>query len=178
MSVAVYTLCADNLMQQLNKLNEPPFLLIIQWMNVLIDTWVIVMKLKIPNPPLPSPHLPSTSMPRTVLAITVKRELSLQQATFSLSFRWVNILHAWTVNSVNRLVKNPKHIIQQSPFHPSLPKSKLHLRHMQASSLVCQNNFTPLHHKCQTTCLHVIMMRMGKHQGWMERWLLSCTLDS
>ena len=38
------------------------------------------------------------------------KEMSFQQAICYLSFRWVNKLYAWTVNSVNRLVKNPKHI--------------------------------------------------------------------
>ena len=41
---------------------------------------------------------------------TVKRKLSFQQAICYMSFRQVNILHAWTVNSVNRLLKIPKHI--------------------------------------------------------------------
>ena len=35
-------------------------------------------------------------------ASTVKRKLSFQQAICYPSFRWVNILYAWTVNSVNR----------------------------------------------------------------------------
>ena len=51
---------------------------------------------------------------------TVIRELSFLKDICYLSFRWVNILHAWTVNSMNRLVKNPKHVLQQSPFYPSL----------------------------------------------------------
>ena len=33
----------------------------------------------------------------------VERKLSFQQAICYLSFRWVNLLHAWTVNSGNRL---------------------------------------------------------------------------
>ena len=49
----------------------------------------------------------------TAHQFTVKRKLS-----FHLSFRWVNILHAWTANSVNRL--------QQSHYHPSLTFSHPH----------------------------------------------------
>ena len=50
----------------------------------------------------------------------VKRKLSFQQAICYLSLCWVNILHAWTVNSVNRLVKNPKHITAITfPFKPN-----------------------------------------------------------
>ena len=49
-----------------------------------------------------------STAPATAHRYTTNRELSFQQAICYLSFRWVNILHAWTVNSVNRLVKNPK----------------------------------------------------------------------
>ena len=45
---------------------------------------------------------------------TVKRELLFQQAICYLSLRWVNILHAWTVNFVVQSTS------QQSPLHPSL----------------------------------------------------------
>jgi len=38
----------------------------------------------------------------------INGELSFQQAICYMSFRWVNVLHAWTVNAVKRLVKNPK----------------------------------------------------------------------
>ena len=40
---------------------------------------------------------------------------TFQQAICYLSFRWLNILHTWTVNYVTRLVMNPK-TIQQSCF--------------------------------------------------------------
>ena len=59
---------------------------------------------------------------------TVKRELLFQQAICYLSFKWVNILHAWTENSVNGLVKNSKHITPiASPPKPDLT----HLHHKQ-----------------------------------------------
>ena len=38
------------------------------------------------------------------------KRLSFQPAIYYLSFRWVNTSHASTVNSVNKLVKNPKNI--------------------------------------------------------------------
>ena len=66
---------------------------------------------------------------------TVKRELSFQQAICYLGFRWVNILHAWTENSVNRLVKNPKtncpciHTVKRElPFHKPFGDSYLSFR--------------------------------------------------
>ena len=75
-------------------------------------------------------------------------KLSFQQATCCLSFRWVNILHAWTVNSVNRLVKNPKHITEMT--FPS--KADIYPFASHAHSQECRTNFTNLHYECQTTC--------------------------
>ena len=48
--------------------------------------------------------------PRAVPPSVMKRELPFQQVIYYMSFRWVNILHAWTVNFVNKVLKNPKHI--------------------------------------------------------------------
>ena len=53
-----------------------------------------------------------------------------------------NIVHAWTVNFENRLVKNPKHITQ-SPLNPNL--TFIHLHHKQ---LIKNAKITHLHHKC------------------------------
>ena len=78
--------------------------------------------------------------------LTVKRESSFQQAICYLSFRWLNI---WTVNCVNRLAKNPKHSLQQSPLHARKP-NHYHLHHKQ---LVKNAKITHMHHKCQSTCL-------------------------
>ena len=75
----------------------------------------------------------------------VKRELSFQQAICYLSFRLVNILHGLTVHSVNRLVKNPKHItamdilnimvlarVCMAVLHQLVKNAKIiHLYHMQ-----------------------------------------------
>ena len=56
--------------------------------------------------------------------VFAKMELSFQQVICNLSFRWVNILHSWTVNSVNRLIKNPKHITAIT-----VPLTFTHLHH-------------------------------------------------
>ena len=53
----------------------------------------------------------------------------------------MNILHARTVKSVNRLVKNPEHITQ-SPLHPNVTLTYLH--HKQ---LVKNAQITHLQHK-------------------------------
>ena len=53
--------------------------------------------------------------------IHCKKGMSFQQTVCYMSFRCVNILHAWTVNSANRLVKNSKHITSfTSPPKPDL----------------------------------------------------------
>ena len=60
---------------------------------------------------------------------TVKRKLSFQQAICYQSFRWVNILYAWTVKSVNRMFKNSKHMTAitspSKPGHLQLVKNAL-----------------------------------------------------
>ena len=75
-----------------------------------------------------------------------------------------HILHEWIVNSVNRLVSNT---LQQLPFHQNL--IFIHFHHKWVVQ-ECQNNFTHLHHKSQTS--YLLVMRMGKHQAWMNSWLL------
>ena len=63
--------------------------------------------------------------------------------------------------SVNSLVSNPN-TLQQSPFHPT--KSDIYPFTSQPSSQECQNNFTNLHHKCQTTCLWCAWVNVT--HGW------------
>ena len=82
-----------------------------------------------------------------------------------LSFRWVNILYAWTIMySVSRLVKN------QSPFPPSLIVC---ITIYYASSQECWNHFSHLHHKCQTTCLWYgwVNVRLGGKGGFCNVFL-------
>ena len=54
----------------------------------------------------------------------------------------MNILHAWTLNFVNKLAKNPKHIT------PITFPSKLDIYHLHHKQVV-----THLYHKFQTTWL-------------------------
>ena len=62
----------------------------------------------------------------------------LNQPCFYLSFRWVNILHAWTVNSWNKLVKNPKthcskHLSTFSSM-PDISSSTIYIKLITAST--------------------------------------------
>ena len=53
-------------------------------------------------------HQPSQSSVCTELVLC-KKEIDISTSPFVIDVR-VNVLHAWTVNSVNRLVKNLQHI--------------------------------------------------------------------
>ena len=90
---------------------------------------------------------------------TVKRELSFQQAICYLSFRSVNILHAWTENSVNRLVKNSKH---NTAITSSL-KPYLYPFAWQAISQECQNYLSASQ---MTDYWLVMQMRISVRLGW------------
>ena len=86
-----------------------------------------------------------------------KKELSFQQAICYLSFGWVNILDAWIVNSVSRLVKNPKRI-QQSPFHPNLTFTSLHYNAIHLPKTQIENGWF----KCQIPYAVAIASRMKR----------------
>ena len=89
--------------------------------------------------------------------ISVKRELSFQQAIWYLSFRWINILHAWTVN---KLVKNPKHIIAIT----SLPKPDLY---PFAISQECQNYASASQMPDYIQSMHVICSLWNSKSEWL-----------
>ena len=93
----------------------------------------------------------------------VKRELSFQQAICYMRFRWVNILHTWTVNYVNRMFKNPKHITAITFSSKPNIFQEHYMQVMQIKLFL-------------TNCM--LVMEMVKGQVWNERWLLSCALDS
>ena len=92
------------------------------------------------------------------------KEMSFQQAICYLSLRWVNILYAWTVNSVNRLVKNPKHITAIT-FTPSLTFTHLQVVRNAYSSASRMPDY-------------LLVIGMGEGYTWLKRWLLQCVLDS
>ena len=86
-------------------------------------------------------------------------------ASHSLSFRWVNTLHAWTEKKTKKtsyLLSDCMHgelyllidwlriqnTLQQSPP----PKADIYPFASQAHSQECRTNFTNLHYECQTTC--------------------------
>ena len=92
------------------------------------------------------------------------KEMSFQQAICYLSLRWVNILYAWTVNSVNRLVKNPKHITTIT-FTPSLTFTHLQVVRNAYSSASRMPDY-------------LLVIEMGEGYAWLKRWVLQCVLDS
>ena len=81
----------------------------------------------------------------------------------------MNILHAWTVNSVNRLVKNPEHTIAIT----FSSKPNIYLSASLGSSLACEsavsNYFGILD--------YLLVMQMGKYQVEMTIPFLQCVLE-
>lgn len=92
-----------------------------------------------------------------------KRELSFQQSICYLSFRWVNILHAWTINSVNRRIQKHITVITFSSkpiIYPSISQASSLLSVMQMSKcswlLACDANEQNVY--CISACIHACVL--------------------